>query len=152
VLHKIEPVLKSSAGQFGFKKGIGCGHATHIIKQTVDYFTSRESNVCVGVLDLSKAFDRVNHSVLLSDLLNQGVPTCIIYVLIDWYDKTSTRVMWNGFLSLPVLLKSGVRQGGILSPPFFTIYVDGLFKILESSNLGCFIDGFCVKCKLIDVR
>jgi len=52
--------------------------------------------------------------------------------------------MGNGFLSLPVLLKYGVRQGGILSPSFFTLYFDGLFKILESSNLGCFIDDFCV--------
>ena len=114
------------------------------MKQTVDYFTSRESNVCVGVLDLSKAFDRINHVMLFSDLLGRGVPTCVIYILINWYDKTSTRVMWDGFLSLPVLLKSGVRQGGILSPPFFTLYVNGLFKSLESSTLGCFIDGFCV--------
>ena len=48
------------------------------------------------------------------------------------------------FLSKPILLNSGVRQGGILRPPFFSIYVDGLFKILEDSGLGCFIDGFCV--------
>src|SRR5258708_37010819 len=133
-------MLKISSRQFGFKKGTGCGHATYILKQTIDYFTCRESNVCVGVLDLSKAFDRLNHSILFSDLLTRGVPTCIIYVLINWYDKTSTRIMWQGFLSLPVQLHSGVRQGGILSPAFFSLYVNGLFKILASSRLGVFLD------------
>jgi len=131
VLYKIEPLLKSSARQFGFKKGSGCGHATHILKETVDYFTSRELNVCVGVLYLSKAFDRVTHSVLFSDLLNRGVPTCIVYILIDWYDKTSTPVLWNDFLSLPVLLKSGVRQGRILSPLFLPFMSRVCLKLLN---------------------
>jgi len=58
--------------------------------------------------------------------------------------KRITRIMWDGFLSKPVLLCSGVRQGGILSAPFFSIYVNGLFQNLESSRLGCFIEGFCV--------
>ena len=144
VFSRIEHLLKSSPRQFGFKKGTGCGHATYILKHTVDYYTDRESNVCVGVLDLSKAFDRLNHHILFSDLLSRKVPVCIIYILMNWYDKTLTRIMWDGFLSKPVQMCSGVRQGGILSPPFFSVYVDGLFKILENSNLGCFVEGFCV--------
>jgi len=69
IFSRIEPLLKSSSRQFGFNKGTGCGHATHTLKQTINYFTSRNSNVCVGVLDLSKAFDGLNHVIFYIELI-----------------------------------------------------------------------------------
>jgi len=52
--------------------------------------------------------------------------------------------MWNKTMSKPVQLVSGVRQGSILGPSFFAIFVDGLFDKLENVRLGCFVNGVCV--------
>ena len=51
--------------QFGFKKSVGCGHAIYSLYKTVDYFTQLNSTVNICSLDLSKAFDKVNHDVLM---------------------------------------------------------------------------------------
>lgn len=110
----------------------------------MDYFTNNDSNVCVGTLDLSKAFDKVNHAGLFAKLIDRMVPVDIIFVLINWYSQTFTMISWNGAFSASVPLTSGVRQGGILSPIFFSVYVDDLLNQLSSSGLGCFVKGFCL--------
>jgi exonuclease III len=143
VLLEIEDFLTTSSRQFGFKKFTGCNHANFLLKETVDYFTSNDSNVCLGTLDLSKAFDKVNHAGLFLKLLDKKVSLDIVHVLINWYSKTFTTISWNGALSECVQITSGVRQGGILSPIFFSVYVDDLLNELSSSGLGCFVNGFC---------
>ena len=41
-------------------------------------------------------------------------------------------------------MSNGVKQGDILSPKFFTMYIDQLFSILEGYGLGCYMNGvFC---------
>jgi len=47
-------------------------------------------------------------------------------------------------MSAAVSLQSGVRQGEILSPHLFAVYVDDLFEILVASGMGCYVNGFCV--------
>ena len=46
---------------------------------------------------------------------------------------------WNGVCFNRFLVKNGVKQGGILSPILFCLYLDGLLAILAESNVGCFI-------------
>ena len=48
-------------------------------------------------------------------------------------------VRWNGVLSAKFSIFSGVRQGSVLSPFLFNIYVDDLISELESSGFGCCI-------------
>ena len=47
--------------QFGFKKGFGCSEAMFALRSTIDYFKDRGSSILVAALDISKAFDTVNH-------------------------------------------------------------------------------------------
>ena len=51
--------LYSNDLQFGFKKGIGCANAIHVVQQVVEHFNVRGSTVFISSLDASKAFDRV---------------------------------------------------------------------------------------------
>ena len=44
---------------------------------------------------------------------------------------------------------NGVRQGGILSPKLFSVYMDDLSKLLINSGIGCFIDNVCLCGRLI---
>ena len=46
---------------------------------------------------------------------------------------------WDGYLGEWFSISAGVRQGGVLSPDFFNIYVDSLIDVLQSSGVGCHV-------------
>jgi len=94
----------------------------------ISYFNERGSNVFMASLDASKAFDRVNHFKLYTSLMKRNVPTAFPNVVINWYSKMNVIVRWNNSLSAMVRVKSGVRQGGVLSPYLFNIYADVFIK------------------------
>ena len=100
----------------------------------------------MATLDASKAFDRVVHSTLIRKLMDRKVPQCLICIIDDWYGKLSGVVRWNGVLSTSFPLALGVRQGSILSPILFNIYVDDLIQQLELSNLGCHVGCYYFGC------
>ena len=130
--------LNTSPNQFGFKKRHSTSHAIHCLKETVDYYINNGSNVYCSFLDASKAFDRLVHSGLFLKLINRGFPKVFIDIVITWYDGLYCRVLWNGSYSEWFNVTAGVRQGGVLSPDFYGLYVDELFHILESSGTGCY--------------
>ena len=55
--------------QFGFKKGVGCSEAIFARRSAIDYFKDRGSFIFVDALDISKAFDTVNHYKLYASLI-----------------------------------------------------------------------------------
>ena len=61
-----------------YKKRHSTSHAIHTLKNTVNYFTSRGSNVFAAILDSSKGFDKVNHSGIFIKLIKRGVPLCFL--------------------------------------------------------------------------
>ena len=62
-----------------------------------------------------------------------------IILIVYWYDELYCRVRWDDQYSPWFNLLAGVRQGGILSPDFYCLYVDELVKILSELNVGCYI-------------
>ena len=93
-----------------------------------------------AALDMSKAFDKVNHYASFLKLMKRRVPVCLIKLLPDWYGKVYACVKWGVFLSKLVHLVTGVRQGGVLSPVLFTIYVN---EISASAPAYLTIVPFC---------
>ena len=88
-------------------------------------------------MDASKAFDKVNHWHLFDKLLNRVVPLCLVRLLMFWFSNQDYIVKWNNLHSSSFKVTNGVRQGGILSPRLFAVYVDALSKRLKQSNVGC---------------
>ena len=88
-------------------------------------------------LDASKAFDRVKHSVLFDKLVQRGVPGYIVRILCYWYAQQTMCVRWGSSISASFRVSNGVRQGGILSPHLFNVYVDDLSQILNRCRTGC---------------
>merc|ERR1712137_749222 len=67
------------------------------------------------------------------------MPKIFIDVIIVWYDGLYCRDLWDGHYSSWFNVSAGVRQGGIPSPDFYSLYVDELFCILEKSGIGCYL-------------
>jgi hypothetical protein len=116
------------------------------VQQIVDFFRKRGSLVFIATLDASKAFDRIDHRCLFNKLNERGVPSCLTEVLSNWYSKLTAMVRWNNCLSMSFNIRAGVRQGGILSPLLFNVYMDDLSTQLSLCGSGCHINRKFVGC------
>ena len=133
--------LTTSSYQFGFKTNSSTSHAIFALKETINYYIDHGSRVYSSFLDASKAFDRLVHSGLFLKLMQRCIPKCLLDILITWYDGLQCRVKWEGYFGNWFPISAGVRQGGILSPDLYSIYVDGLITILQASGIGCYTYG-----------
>ena len=131
--------LSSSPWQFGFKKKSSTMQAVYCLKETVDYYINNGSRVFCAFLDASKAFDRLIHGGLFFKLIQRGLPKIFLDLIIFWYRDLHCRVKWDQNYSQWFHVSAGVRQGGILSPCFYCLYVDDLIEILERLDVGCYI-------------
>ena len=61
----------------------------------------------------------------------------VIRFILNWYLSQRLCVNWNGHLSEQFPVSQGVRQGGILSPILFALYIDDLLLELSQSKVGC---------------
>ena len=80
------------------------------------------------MLDSSKAFDRLNYCKLFRIILNRGVCPLICRLLLNMYLDQRLRVRWNSTTLQLFNVTNGVKQGGVISPILFCIYMDGLIK------------------------
>ena len=88
---------------------------------------------------MQKAFDKVNSVVLFKKLISRDIPLHMIRLLFDFYYMLSLSVLWNGCMSKQFISYNGIKQGGVLSPILFCIYIDDLLIGLEKQGYGCFI-------------
>ena len=142
ILTVFSEFLISSDNQFGFKTGVGCAHAVYSVRKTVDYFVSNNSTINLCFLDIAKGFDKINHSVIMLKLMKRNVPIVLINLLLYWYNISNNIVRWKGLMSEPYKLLAGVRQGGVLSPTLFSIYVDDFLK--KFNKFGCCFHGISI--------
>ena len=144
LLDRVNIYISSLDNQFGFKPKHGTDMCIYALKEIVNLYNSKNSTVLMCFIDASRAFDRVNHKKLFIKLKQGGVPGYIVRVLAFWYAHQNMRIKWGGSISDPFSVTNGVRQGGILSPVLFNVYMDGLSRQLNGCNTGCMIGGVLV--------
>ena len=110
-----------------------------VLKETIAYYDQNRSSVFCTFLDASKAFDRINYCKLFNLLLKRELPSFIIRVLIQLYMSNLVRVSWGGIVSDYFSAVNGVKQGAVLSPVLFCVYIDGLLLQLSKAGVGCYI-------------
>ena len=89
------------------------------------------------MLDASKAFDRVNYVKLFHLLIDRALSMFLVSTLFLMYVHQLVFVKWGNSLSSEFSVSNGVKQGGVLSPFLFSIYIDNLFVQLKHFGLGC---------------
>ena len=139
VLNKENKTLFTNDLQFGFKAGASTTMCTSMIRETVSYFVNKDTKVYGLFLDATKAFDRVNYCKLFRILLNRGVCPLICRLLLNMYINQKLRVKWADSYSEEFTVTNGVKQGGVISPILYCIYIDGLINELIESGVGCYM-------------
>ena len=100
------------------------------------------SNTCHGkasllvLLDLSTAFDTVDHQLLLSDFSDCGVEGTALSLLECYLENTEQCVAIGESRSEPTTLQYGVPQGSVLGPVLFTVYTGTLAFLLEAHGVS----------------
>ena len=143
-IYKCNDYLDTSDMQLGFKPQHSttiCSLVYHEIINHYNYIMANNSNLYSCLLDASKAFDKVHHGKLFHILLNRKVPFCIIRLLMGSFERQMARFMWNSHVSDYFSISNGVKQGGVISPVMFNLYLDNLFISLKQSGLCCHING-----------
>ena len=132
--------LSTSDYQFGFKSKSSTTLCTTMVNETIQYYCANGAKpVYLLLLDASKAFDRVSFSMLFNILLDKSVCPRIVKLLYYMYTNQSCYVTWSNHQSNPFAVANGVKQGGVISPLLFSLYVDNLFIELKSLGLGCHV-------------
>ena len=144
MLERMETHLLTQPNQFGFKKKHGTDQCIFAIKEIINNYNSKGSCVYTCFLDASKAFDRVCHTKLFRKLSDRGIPGYLLRILIFWYTNQTMQIRWGSKISDKFCTTNGVRQGSILSPHLFKVYVDDLSVTLNSLKIGCYISDFII--------
>jgi len=107
----------------------------YTIRKTVDLYVQNSSTLNVCFLDMAKGFDKINHSVLLLKLMKRSLPVALIKLLYCWYCISINLVRWENAFSRPYRLLAGIRQGGVLSPTLFSVYINDM--LVKLYHFGC---------------
>jgi len=144
MMSRLHNYLMTKDNQFGYKAAHGTEMAVYTLKETISYYKSLGSPVYLCFLDARKAFDRVNHWTLLKNLIEKGVPIHIVKLLLYWYRTQKVIIKWGKSVSDSFTTSNGIKQGGLLSPFLFNIYVDCINEALADSGIGCRVGETCM--------
>ena len=126
--------------QFGFRQKNSTSHAlislTEKIKQTID-----KGNLACGVfIDLKKAFDTVNHTILPQKLEHYGIRGIPLQWFKSYLTSRKQYVSDCGNTSETLKIKCGVPQGSVLGPLSSLLYIYDLAKVSKKFKFFLFAD------------
>ena len=129
-----------SESQFGFRESRGTPSAIlklneHVLKN----FDSKKITAAV-FLDLSKAFETINHKILLHKLEHFGIRGNVLQWFSSYLKNRSQFVNFNGVKSDSAILNISVPQGSVLGPSLFNLYINDLTRSSNRLNYILFAD------------
>ena len=126
--------------QFGFKPRHSTSMCTFAVNETINHYIQGGSDVYCTLLDASRAFDRVQYVMLFRSLIKKGICPVVCRFLAFLYTSQCIRIKWCNTLSNPCSILNGVKQGGVMSPILFSVYIYGLLCWLSDQGVGCRVE------------
>ena len=125
--------------QMGFRENTSCINTVMYLKEIISKYNKANSNVHCAFLDLSKAFDLVDHGILVKKLRKTGLSSPIVSTLEFMLNNSDIHVSLNNKTGNAWRSEIGTRQGGVLSPLLFNFYVKECIDLVSKYNEGCFL-------------
>ena len=135
---KKNKILYSS--QYGFRSSHSCDHTILEAQNTITNALERKKVAALLLLDFSKAFDMVDHSILLQKLEHYGVRGNNLKWFTSYLHCRKQHVHVNNTTSPDLLIKHGVPQGSNLGPTLFLIYINDLPAAVPLAKFFMFAD------------
>ncbi len=134
--------------QFGFRNAYSTYMAMILLEDKITQAMDNGEYTLGLFLDFSKAFDTINHTILMSKLHHYGIRG----ISLDWFQSYMTNrsqsVTYNGYTSTTLPITCGVPQGSILGPLLFLLYINDLclasprlFSIIFADDTNMFVSG-----------
>ena len=133
--------LSTDSMQFGFKRGASTSQCSWLVYEVCQWFNARGATVYAAFMDLRMAFDMCLFNKLFLKILKRGVPAIVVRTFIYAYQEQKGWIRLAGRNSNTFKLSNGTRQGSVLSPAWFGLYINELLRKLRKSKLGCHVAG-----------
>ena len=136
--------------QFGFRKGHSTSHALHESVDAISGANSNNKHVLGIFIDLSKAFDTIDHEILLKKLENYGIRGQAHQLLKSYLTARTQYVSFSNEKSDLLNVQYGVPQGSVLGPLLFLLYINDIVNcylgpdcrfVLYADDTNIFVTG-----------
>ena len=119
-------------------------HAAFLVTEAINEARDQNLPLFAATLDVEKAFDVVNHPILLHKLFHQGLKGRLWNLKANMYQNMTSKVKWDGKTSKEFKIEQGTRQGGLCSTDDYITYLhEGICKLVESP-IGFHIGTTCI--------
>ena len=122
--------------QCGFRSGRRGAENLFILDTVIAHSKRNKSKTMIAMLDLKKAYDRICRDSLWYKLRMYGFPDGFVRVLELIYQESYGILRFQNVESEPVEIKLGLKQGCVLSPVLFSLYLADLGRVLENADVG----------------
>ena len=140
--NQLQPYFDSilSDNQCGFRKGFSTQHCVAAMIEKMKAAKDNGNQFGALLTDLSKAFDCIDHKLLLSQLHAYGTTDPALKMIFSYLSGRNMRTKVNDSFSPKLPLLYGVPQGSILGPLFFNIYLADLFLFFNQIEIASYAD------------
>ena len=129
--------------QFGFKAKCSTENAVLKLCDELSSNFNTKSITCTVFLDLRKAFDTINHKILLQKLSFYGIRGVALKLFESYLESRSQYCIVNCTKSTKKLITCGVPQGSVLGPLLFLVYVNDI-NLVSNFKINLFADDSCL--------
>jgi hypothetical protein len=123
--------------QIGFQKNTSTNMVVVLLKETISKYVKSGSSIFSSFLDMSKAFDKINHFTLLDKLSKSNIPPGILKSMYYMYRNQNVHVRFKNVNSSSWTIGNGARQGSVISPLLFSLYINNVIKTIANYANQC---------------
>jgi len=127
--------------QNGFRAGRRSSDNILLMETIIRKYKRQNRALYIALLDITKAYDRVCRDSLWHKLQTYGFPKKMVANLQALYRNPQSTLTFQTVTTEPLQMKLGLRQGCVLSPILFALYIADLGRKLENSGMGVMLQG-----------